>query len=68
MFEIHPSELKNMALAASAAAERDGFIGTAAGWAQIARMCADDADFILSEGPGSFVLAMVNGTLKTVAG
>ena len=43
MLEMHPSELKNIALAAAAVAEREGFTGTAEAWAQIARMCAQEA-------------------------
>jgi hypothetical protein len=43
MFEMHPRELKNRALAAVAAAEWDGFIGTADAWAQIAKTCALEA-------------------------
>ena len=67
MLEMHPSELKNIALSAAAAAECDGFTGTAEAWAQIASRCAQEASSLASDGPGSLILAMASYTLKSVA-
>jgi hypothetical protein len=67
MFEMHPSELKNIALTAAAAAERDGFTGTAEAWAQIARKCALEANVLVGGAPDSFILALAGYTMKSVA-
>jgi hypothetical protein len=67
MLEMHPSELKNIALTAAAAAERDGFTGTAEAWAQIARICALEANSLVRDDLDDFILAPANFTMKTVA-
>jgi hypothetical protein len=40
---MHPSEMKNAALAAAAKAEQDGFSATARAFLQLADVCAGDA-------------------------
>lgn len=46
---MHPSELKNQALAAAAMAERDGFTATAEAFKLLATVCATEArDLLLS--------------------
>jgi hypothetical protein len=40
---MHPSEMKNAALAAAAKAEQDGFIATAKAFLQLADVCAGEA-------------------------
>jgi hypothetical protein len=40
---MHPSEMKNAALAAAAKAEQDGFTATARAFLQLANVCAGEA-------------------------
>ncbi len=40
---MHPSEMKNSALAAAAQAEQDGFLETAKAFLLLASVCAGDA-------------------------
>ena len=40
---MHPSEMKNAALAAAAKAEQDGFSATARAFLQLADVCAGEA-------------------------
>jgi hypothetical protein len=40
---MHPSEMKNAALAAAAKAEQDGFTATAMAFLQLADVCAGEA-------------------------
>jgi hypothetical protein len=67
MLEMHPSKLKNIALTAAATAERDGFTGTAEAWAQIARICALEANSLVRDDLDNLILALANCTMKTVA-
>lgn len=67
MLEMHPSELKNIALTAAAAAARDGFTGTAVAWAEIARICAQEANSLVRDDLDNLILALANYTMKNVA-
>lgn len=67
MFEMHPSEMKNLALAAAAAAERDGFPGTAESWAEIARSCGAEAVHLEGQGADVILFSTASYSLETVA-
>lgn len=67
MLEMHPSELKNIALTAAATAERDGFNGTAEAWAQIARICALEAIALVGQTSVRLPPRMANDRMETVA-
>jgi hypothetical protein len=67
MLELHPSELKNIALAAAAVAEREGFTGTAEAWAQIARVCALEAIALVGQASANLPPRMSNYMMETVA-
>lgn len=67
MFEMHPSKMKNLALAAAAAAERDGFPGTAEAWAEIAKSCAAEAPHLVGQGADIVPFRTASYSLETVA-
>lgn len=66
MYEMHPSEMKNLALVAAAAAERDGFEATAEAWAKIAKDCALEATAFVALGSGTLSLSSGSTSLEAV--
>lgn len=64
---MHPSEMKNLALAAAAAAERDGFEATAKAWAEIAKDCSLDATALVVLASGTLSLNSGGTSLETIA-
>lgn len=64
---MHPSELKNLALAAAAAAQRDGFPGTAEAWAEIAKTCALDALSLVGLGTDTVPFGTASNSMEMVA-
>jgi hypothetical protein len=64
--EMHPSEMKNLALAAAAAAERAGFEATAKAWAEIAKDSALEANALVALASGTLSLYSGRDSLETI--